>query len=423
MTHLRLGVRRRRKPPPPNVGSLISRYIAGVGETVSGGRVTVWEDQVGSHDLLAVSGGPPTVTDFASRKALRFHEDIDGRMVTTTPTYGSRDIAVYMVGRFRGVKVSFFAFRDYSLAGVNGVLKGQSTGSVNCWGSLNRSFVTQPQRSSISLAGAWNNASTTAFVSEDSTSSQAQSTLDTVCNGWFLGCQASDAVPVDVGDVYEVLVYPIASIPAAADIQAWARTSYDIAADPAGQVLCAGDSITYGFGLTHDETWSWQAWRADTADWRLVNCGVNGDTIADLTGDAAAHDNLKMTGDRNVFMVTIGRNNVTIADNSATVYSDLVTYISGRVAAGWEVWVGTLVTSNASYQPTIRALNERIRGNVGSGIVADAGASHVVDFGSIPGLADTAVATVTYFPDGVHPNAAGAALMGDYFADNFLSVL
>lgn len=104
----------------------------------------------------------------------------------------------------------------------------------------------------------------------------------------------------------------------------------------------------------------------------------------------------------------LGANDLTNESlNVATWLSDFAAYCDARRAAGWKVVAATILPStNASVTAKRGTVNTALRSWVG--VHADAIADFAADATMGP---DAAASDTTYYADGVHPTAAGHALL------------
>lgn len=415
---LRRGARassRRRTLPPLPTANLIAHYDAGLGVTTSAGRVTSWADQSSNgRDATEATSGPYVDTDAFGRANIRFASADSTFLAIGGYTFDARNLSVFLACRGAGGVI--FGLQNYSAAA--GHLR--TSGSPAHYYSVTRDLDFLPIANPMSLGFASSPTGVTGYTNIADGALKSAVTADADCLGAWLGRLASTYGTMAL---YEAVIYQGAVDLVTADaVRDYLAAKHDLRTTAYVQgVTFEGDSITAGSGQSAPLTGAFpmQVVRPGTEDWRVASLGTSGANLTTLTDRAAATDAYLGLSSRNVLAVLIGRNDITAADNSAAVYSSLVTYVQARVTAGWEVWVGTLIASGASSQPTIDALNAKIRGTSGNGIVVDAGADRVIDFAALPEFADTAAATNTtyYQGDATHPTAAGAALMADLIVD------
>ena len=185
-----------------------------------------------------------------------------------------------------------------------------------------------------------------------------------------------------------------------------------------GLVVFDGNSLTTGVGGTIGNDYPAQLLATlAPGRWRAHDVAVGGQTTSDMLADAATQvDRLCSSGyPRNVVVCLTG----TIdrpADGNAARQAKLQSYCQGRRAAGFKVIVITLPSHNQEDYPgaTRAEFNDWIRANYRSFAdgLADAGADPRI---GAPG----AFADPVYFPDGLHLNDAGYAVVAEIVKQAF----
>jgi lysophospholipase L1-like esterase len=330
-------------------------------------------------------------------------------------TFDSQNISIFMAGRFYGG--TFFGL--LSFAGGSAHLR--NPGTPNRFDSVGRDLALQLRNNGMLLGVVCTGSDTLGYSNYEATDVGIHVT-GADGTGATLGEYNGGAG--GAFDVSEIAIYE-GTPPAISDIKAYFNAKYHYPVSGFSKnVIFEGDSITAGSGQPEILSYPTQMLRTGNEDWRQLNVSTSGATVATLTGRAATTDTFQGTG-RNVLWVLIGRNDVA-ADDGPTVYGNIKTYVTARVAAGWEVWVCTCIATGVSLQPTIDVLNGLIRGTPlggsGPGIIADAGATKVIDFGAQPHFqTSTDAANASYYQgDSTHPNAAGAALLATYGASQLV---
>lgn len=105
----------------------------------------------------------------------------------------------------------------------------------------------------------------------------------------------------------------------------------------ARNVVCDGDSITFGFNLATPWTSSLSL---GLAPWAVTNKGIVGQTLATMVTNAATNIDPLFVNDpavTNVVVVWGGTNDFAGAASVATVEGSLQTYATARQAVGWKV--------------------------------------------------------------------------------------
>jgi lysophospholipase L1-like esterase len=417
--------------PPPST-NLLARFLANTGITSAGSptRISAWADQSGNGNNASQATGanqPYVGSDLLGRPTVRFVGGASTFMDLPGGTTAlARAVSIWVVGRLQTHGSQSYVSLNAYAGNAGGLRTVLSTSAPPIIYAFGRSSVTVRPKFN---PGFW------AMISGAS-AAQVHSNLLAVTG---LTAVTADATPrtLVLGrshtagsygsfEAYEILIYDAAQSDADRDaVKAYIAAAYpDLATSYTKQVVFEGDSISAGSGLPDTElSYPQQVYRTGLSDWRYSSQALSGATVATMTTRAASVDAQIEAGySRNVLMVLIGRNDVTEADNSATVYSDLVTYVQARVTAGWEVWVGTCIATGSSLQGTIDALNAKIRGTplggTGNGIFADAGADRIVDYGAMPEFDTSADSSNTtyYQGDNTHPTAAGCTKMADVFA-------
>lgn len=176
-------------------------------------------------------------------------------------------------------------------------------------------------------------------------------------------------------------------------------------------IVFEGDSITAGsVGITVQQAYPYVCMNGKLNP--FLNNAVGGSIYADLTSRAAALD-ARYDPNRagNYLCVMCGFNDMSGSHNisGTTTEANLRTYCLARKAAGWKVVVATLTASSES--PGERdTFNSLVRANWTG--YADALADVAAD--SVMGCTGCQN-NGTYYQDGVHPTAAGEALVAPYF--------
>lgn len=172
-------------------------------------------------------------------------------------------------------------------------------------------------------------------------------------------------------------------------------------------IVALGDSLTQGYGLPPEDGFvpQLQAWldaRGSTA--RIVNAGVSGDTTA---GGLARLD-WTLTADVGALILALGGNDVLRGLAPAQSRANLEAIVARATGRGLPVLlIG--ITAPANYGPEYKAEFEAIFPD----LAARHGTLLEPSFlGALEAMEDRAAARARYLQgDGIHPNAAGVALI------------
>lgn len=172
-------------------------------------------------------------------------------------------------------------------------------------------------------------------------------------------------------------------------------------------VAALGDSLTQGYGLPADQGFVPQLERwlqARGHDVVVINAGVSGDTTAGGLSRVA----WTLTSQVDAMIVALGGNDLLRGLDPEASRANL----DGIVQAGQTAGVAVMLvgmTAPGNYGPDYKTAFDAIYPD----LAAQYGTLYAEDFlGAITGLPDRAAAMATYVqPDGLHPNAAGVALI------------
>ena len=177
--------------------------------------------------------------------------------------------------------------------------------------------------------------------------------------------------------------------------------------------VAEGDSITGGFSYAYPYLMG-----PNLAPYTIgANYGTSGASLATMSARAATIDAIlpadhATNGKKYILSVLIGANDAGSYAGGPTQYiADLKTYLSARKAAGWKIALATITPRN-----TDGGLTNTARATINPWItttsVAGGWAHAVADFaGNATMGPDAAAANLTLYADGLHPTAAGFALL------------
>lgn len=431
-------------PPLPTAG-LVARFKATTGVGSSAGRLTTWADQSGNAlDATADASAPFVATGLDGAPVVRFDSQANsGMTLGAARLFTARNIAIFIVGRFVPGASNTIASGAGATSGMLRTLPAAAGQTIGLYNATR--FATPPMvvRANRALYGTVARTASTELYSNLRDVTGLAAVTATTGNGLTFGHLAGGA-GYHSFDAEEILVYegpPTAQN--VADIKAYAAAAYSLrTAAYTKNLVCEGDSITQGIngsgsavGTQFFQTsYPSQIPRSGIAHWKVSNLGVSGSQMSTLqTRRAGAVGYLDAACSKNVLVGLIGRNDITGADNSATVYANIVSYVqslitdaeTAGITSGLEVWWSTNIASGASLAATNAALNAKIRGTAnggtGNGIAIDglpagytgSAVVRLIDFASI--LPDPTNTTL-YQSDGTHPTQAGAKAMADYVA-------
>lgn len=183
-------------------------------------------------------------------------------------------------------------------------------------------------------------------------------------------------------------------------------------------IAALGDSLTQGYGLAREEGLVPQlsAWLADQgAEVRVLNAGVSGDT----TAGGLSRVDWTLTDEVDAMIVTLGGNDVLRGIDPATSRANLDAILSAADERGVAVLVVGM-SAPGNYGPEYKAAFD--------GMYAELAAAHgallAPDFFAPLFALDPAVARADYMQaDGIHPNAAGVALIVEALGPHALDLI
>ena len=424
--------------------------------TLDGNRVATATDLIGLADVSSGAGeGPKQMTDAAGQVFWRFDGDAF-LTVASDLILSSRDMAVFMVGRFHRIGVTCDVFSLGSAAAAtasnaNGaallarrssqgmpLLQGFSKPSTTSYPSP-ETMVTGSQMQVVGMVGRGDaDGGTTLWVNDVSLGTQQPLNRPDVA-GAEIGRYAFD--PGIVGnwgtfDLYEMVVcdYRLTD-PEGDSLSAALMSAYGIPSIT-DQLVLEGDSIMQGTG---DVTAALSAGMILTEpgaahigpSWRVVNLAVSGSRITSMVTrrDAVlSWPDMQVTGGQNVLAFEIGRNDMSpsFATTPTELRDAVVDYLTDPFGVttnsvldrGWDVRMLANIASSVDFEADIASYRSLIRDpSFATAIGAQATQISVIDTDLITVGGDTVFADaadagdVTYYAgDSTHPSIAGAVV-------------
>lgn len=197
-----------------------------------------------------------------------------------------------------------------------------------------------------------------------------------------------------------------------------AALAQPLAAEPV-TIAALGDSLTQGYGLPAEDGFvpQMQAWLTENgADAIVLNAGVSGDTTA---GGLARLD-WTLGPEVDAMIVTLGGNDLLRGIDPAEARRNLDAILTGAEARGVAVLlVGMRATGN--YGPDYKADFDAVYPE----LAAEHGAMLYPFFfeGLLSGASEQTARADFMQPDGIHPNAAGVAVIVEAMGPSVLGLI
>lgn len=373
------------------------------------------------------SGNGRHITTFSNIAFRRLGANGFGAIRTTgtstsylrTPSFAlPQPFTVFLCGKINRYTLNA-RLLDGATAGEALISQSPSPDYILFAGSLStQSHLGSPASGLTIVRAVFNGASSNLTINNGATATGSPGSLGTTDGFTFGNGGGSGTFPADL-DFAVALIY--AGVTSAADniaITAYIRSRL-LMADAANYVVFDGDSITYGLNLNRGEDYPSVALAALGSAWERVNLGIAGQTQATMLSRAAAAVTpyFGAGSGKNVSVLLGGINDLAAGVSAATIYANHLTYLAARKSTGFQTAESTILKATilTGPQETARqALNVLIRGDATKYDV-------LFDFDADPRLQDPT--NLTYFqPDGTHPTAAGAAVMGGIAAPGFLTL-
>ena len=101
------------------------------------------------------------------------------------------------------------------------------------------------------------------------------------------------------------------------------------------ELICLGDSLTYGFGVNRDERWLQLVSQQTTDKWR--NAGINGDT----TGGMLCRLPALLSQRPDAVLITGGNNDFAVGAPIGVAKANVMAMVHQAISQGVIPWVGT----------------------------------------------------------------------------------
>lgn len=412
--------------------NLVAHFKSDAGITESGGRVSAWADQSGNGNDATQSSASSQpyyrTSRFNGRPSVQFLGNALGMPFAAAKTWDARSLSFFLCGRVYGAGGwQMIAVANY--VNPQGHLRIGSTWKQETSSATNLRGMMTP-----TVYGMTSGSTSAAFQNTASQTGIGAMPADTDCLGAYIGASSNGSGNAEM-EVWEIACYDAALSPTVAQqVVDYFVAKYGLRSTAFPRtILCVGDSITFGVNLTTLGAFPFQIVEIApvlASAFEINAQSIPGAALSALISAGTTTDSRLVSGSTNYLHVLIGRNDVTEGGASAaSVYANLVSYVQARVAAGWNVVVGTCIATPEPYWSMLVDYNDLIRGTVGGGvgpgIVADAGATAVIDYAALPEFDDTADRlNLTYFQgDGTHPTDTGYSVMAQATAAYFTSVL
>lgn len=418
--------------------------------TLSSGRVASATGENGPTITEGAAGiGPVEMTDLLGRKFWRF-EGAEYMDVPTSFVANTRAVTVFFVGRIhRNISSNPILSLGNRNAATNTTtnnstldvaLSSNGAPSIRCASTAGTSAASNAEYmiagSQMQVLGAVSRDTANGgrrLAINEKFADLAQTSIAVSPAGAEIGRNAQTGTNYGSFDLYEIVVYDYGLTNSEFDAVAAALVSNWSIPELTDQLVLEGDSITQGTGTVTNGISSGMILSDPgrdliPANWRVVNMGVSGATVATMTTrrDAATGwPNYTLPG-QNVVAFEIGRNDMASVDEN-THYANVVAYLNtattGVLQRGWTA----RVLANIAAAPTIQAKIDPYRamirnaqflidtdsqtGGTYAGKVSIVGTDLIEDGGNTVFYDSTDATDTTYYQgDNTHPNPAGAVL-------------
>lgn len=174
-------------------------------------------------------------------------------------------------------------------------------------------------------------------------------------------------------------------------------------------MVALGNSITHGAGLGAGQDYPSILVAALGSGWQVFNSGHDGETTQQLLDNFTDYAGIRLVSGSvpNILVVNEVGNDIVLGADEATALSNMQALIAHARSHGWTVCFATTTprtSFNSEQQTAASNINQFFRDNPSEH-------DGLIDWAADPRLADPDDAT--YYQDGVHPTAAGAAVIAE----------
>lgn len=194
------------------------------------------------------------------------------------------------------------------------------------------------------------------------------------------------------------------------------------------ELICLGDSLTFGFGVRMSQRWTSLA--AKESGWHIINQGISGDTSGGMLVRLRTQilTDPKFVGfrpDRPEIMIMGGCNDIFYSGSDIVARSNMGAMIHELLAMGISPIIGIPMNISAdcfpeAWKPIVdtNSVTDKIEAYFDwiNTFCKSFGVTRIVDFRPDFVNADGSVNT-SLFVDGLHPNADGHVLMAKRLVD------
>ncbi len=178
------------------------------------------------------------------------------------------------------------------------------------------------------------------------------------------------------------------------------------------QIICEGDSITFGAGATSGKDWPVTMQKSLTGKYRITNLGISGQKAYEILANAPERtDRLwsLYSATPKVYLLWAGSNDLAEGKTSSVINSLTSRIAAARAAGATKILLGTILPrGDAGFEVNREKINSAIRasGHLGADGIADVAADKTI--GQFNQNTD-----INYYGDGIHPNDAGYQIIAE----------